>query len=285
MVQTTYRPVGEGPWPRPEQTYWHTYDDAQGAFGSLIGLGQVATYDLGNSKAPLDIDEPLTIAAANQSLRVTGRYQQTANLNQSISRYDISKTLNQFSKNFRTSIGAGVNMGDEFPVGKNLKGILPSTFDEWIKKAQSFLINKISNPTEDDINDMWGCFELNHAPVVTPQIGLRGVKGDDKLRLWLRLSHIGQSADASGGNLIDMLFTVGITSAPATTPKSNVGLEAEGQDFEIVPIHKMKQYVAKQWTNGGSQQSFKVNTALVDSGNMLALDRLYYNNLFANSLE
>lgn len=159
------------------------------------------------------------------------------------------------------------------------------SFDDWIKKAQSFLISKISDPTRDPEKDMWGCFELNHAPVVTPQMGLRGVKGNDKLRLWLRLSNVGQSQSASGGDLIDMLFTVGITSAPALTAKVNVGLEAEGPDFEILEVTNTKQYAQKQWTNGGSQKGFKTNTALVDSGNMLALDRLYYNNLFANSLE
>ncbi len=115
LVQTTYREVGKGPWPRPEQTYWHTYDDAQGTFGSLIGMGQVETYDLNQSSTPLGIDSSFTRAAANQSLRITGRYQQTANLNQSISRYDISKTLTQFAKNFRTSVGAGLNLGQAFP--------------------------------------------------------------------------------------------------------------------------------------------------------------------------
>ena len=283
LMQTTYRAVGEGPWPRPEQTYWHTYDDAQGTFGSLIGMGQVETYDLNQSSTPLGIDSSFTRAAANQSLRVTGRYQQTANLNQSISRYDISKTLNQFAKNFRTSIGAGLNLGQAFPQKSDTATAI--SFDDWIKRAQSFLISKISDPTRDPENDLWGCFELNHAPVVTPQMGLRGVKGNDKLRLWLRLSMIGQSQSASGGDLIDMLFTVGITSAPALTSKSNVGLEAEGPDFEILEVTNTKQYASKQWMNGSSQQGFKSNTALVDSGNMLALDRLYYNKLFANSLE
>ena len=283
LVQTTYRAVGEGPWPRPEQTYWHTYDDAQGTFGSLIGMGQVETYDLNQSSTPLGIDSSFTRAAANQSLRITGRYQQTANLNQSISRYDISKTLNQFAKNFRTSVGAGINLGQSFP--EKSDSATAMAFDDWIKKAQSFLISKISDPTRDPENNLWGCFELNHAPVVTPQMGLRGVKGNDKLRLWLRLSMIGQSQSASGGDLIDMLFTVGITSAPALTSKANVGLEAEGPDFEILAITNTKQYASKQWTNGNSQQGFKSNTALVDSGNMLALDRLYYNNLFSNSLE
>jgi len=132
---------------------------------------------------------------------------------------------------------------------------------------------------------MWGCFELNHAPVVTPQMGLRGVKGNDKLRLWLRLSNIGQSASVNGGDLIDMLFTVGITSAPALTSKANVGLEALGQDFEILSVTDAKQYVSKQWTLGNKQLGYKTNTALVDSGNMLSLDRLYYNNMFAKSLE
>ena len=282
LTQNTYRPVGDGPWPRPEQIWWHTYDDAQGAYGSLIGLGQVATYDLTNDNSPLEIDQGYTVAAANQSLRVTGRYRQTANLNQSISRYDISRTLTQFAKNFRTSVGSGLNLGDEFP---NNISSTPSTFDEWIKRAQQFLISKISDPTRDNINDMWGCFELNHAPVVTPQIGLRGVKGDDKLRLWLRLSNIGQSASVNGGDLIDMLFTVGITSAPALTSKANVGSEAKGEDFEIIPVTDAKQYVSKQWTKGTSQQGYKTNEALVDSGNMLALDRLYYNNMFAKSLE
>jgi len=282
LTQTTYRPIGMGPWPRPEQTYWHTYDDAQGAYGSLIGLGQVATYDLSNDKSPLEIDQGYTVAAANQSLRVTGRYRQTANLNQSISKYDISRTLTQFAKNFRTSVGSGVNLGDDFP---NTKGATPSTFDEWIKSAQRFLISKISDPTRDNVNDMWGCFELNHAPVVTPQMGLRGVKGNDKLRLWLRLSNIGQSASVNGGDLIDMLFTVGITSAPALTSKANVGLEALGQDFEILSVTDAKQYVSKQWTLGNKQLGYKTNTALVDSGNMLSLDRLYYNNMFAKSLE
>ena len=82
-----------------------------------------------------------------------------------------------------------------------------------------------------------------------------------------------------------MLFTVGITSAPALTGKANVGLEAEGPDFEILPVTEAKQYASKQWTNGSSQQGYKTNTALVDSGNMLSLDRMFYNNLFANSLE
>ena len=283
LMQTTYRAVGEGPWPRPEQTYWHTYDDAQGTFGSLIGMGQVETYDLNQSSTPLTIDSSFTRAAANQSLRITGRYQQTANLNQSISRYDISKTLNQFAKNFRTSIGAGLNLGPSFP--EKSDSAIAMSFDDWIKKAQAFLISKISDPTRDPENDLWGCFELNHAPVVTPQMGLRGVKGNDKLRLWLRLSMIGQSQSASGGDLIDMLFTVGITSAPALTAKANVGLDAEGPDFEILEVSNTKQYASKQWMNGSSQQGFKSNTALVDSGNMLALDRLYYNKLFANSLE
>ena len=283
LMQTTYRAVGEGPWPRPEQTYWHTYDDAQGTFGSLIGMGQVETYDLNQSATPLTIDSSFTRAAANQSLRITGRYQQTANLNQSISRYDISKTLNQFAKNFRTSVGAGLNLGPAFP--QKSDSAIAMSFDDWIKKAQAFLISKIGDPTRDPENDLWGCFELNHAPVVTPQMGLRGVKGNDKLRLWLRLSMIGQSQSASGGDLIDMLFTVGITSAPALTSKANVGLEAEGPDFEILEVTDTKQYASKQWMNGSSQQGFKSNTALVDSGNMLALDRLYYNKLFANSLE
>ena len=282
LVQTTYRPVGEGPWPRPEQIYWHTYDDAQGAWGSLIGLGQASTFDLGMSNSPLSIGSELSMAAANQSLRVTGRYRQTANLNQSISRYDISRTLNQFAKNFRNAVGQGMNLGDDFP---NSVTATPISFDDWIKRAQAFLISKISDPTATAIDDMWACFELNHAPVVTPQMGLRGVKGDDKLRLWLRLSMVGQSVSASGGDLIDMLFTVGITSAPALTGKANVGLEAEGPDFEILGVTEAKQYASKQWTNGSSQQGYKTNTALVDSGNMLSLDRMFYNNLFANSLE
>jgi hypothetical protein len=283
LTQTTYRGIGDGPWPRPEQTYWHTYDDAQGTFGALIGMGQVQTYDPGQSASPLSIDSSLTRAAANQSLRVTGRYQQTANLNQSISRYDISKTLNQFAKNFRTSVGAGLNLGPAFP--QKSDSAIAMSFDDWIKKAQAFLISKIGDPTRDPENDLWGCFELNHAPVVTPQMGLRGVKGNDKLRLWLRLSMIGQSQSASDTDLIDMLFTVGITSAPALTAKANVGLEAEGPDFEILEVTNTKQYASKQWVNGSSQQGFKSNTALVDSGNMMALDRLYYNKLFANSLE
>ena len=282
LVQTTYRPVGEGPWPRPEQIYWHTYDDAQGAWGSLIGMGQATTFNLTDSNTPLSISSEITLAAANQSLRVTGRYRQTANLNQSISRYDISRTLNQFAKNFRNSVGQGMNLGDDFP---NSVTATPITFDDWIKRAQAFLISKISDPTATAIDDMWACFELNHAPVVTPQMGLRGVKGDDKLRLWLRLSMVGQSVSASGGDLIDMLFTVGITSAPALTGKANVGLEAEGPDFEILPVTEPKQFASKQWTNGSSQQGYKTNTALVDSGNMLSLDRMFYNNLFANSLE
>jgi hypothetical protein len=283
LTQTTYRGIGDGPWPRPEQTYWHTYDDAQGTFGALIGMGQVQTYDPRQSASPLSIDSSLTRAAANQSLRVTGRYQQTANLNQSISRYDISKTLNQFAKNFRTSVGAGLNLGPAFP--QKSDSAIAMSFDDWIKKAQAFLISKIGDPTRDPENDLWGCFELNHAPVVTPQMGLRGVKGNDKLRLWLRLSMIGQSQSASDTDLIDMLFTVGITSAPALTAKANVGLEAEGPDFEILEVTNTKQYASKQWVNGSSQQGFKSNTALVDSGNMMALDRLYYNKLFANSLE
>jgi len=234
------------------------------------------------SNSPLSISSELSMAAANQSLRITGRYRQTANLNQSISRYDISRTLNQFAKNFRNSVGQGMNLGDDFP---NSVTATPITFDDWIKRAQAFLISKISDPTATAIDDMWACFELNHAPVVTPQMGLRGVKGDDKLRLWLRLSMVGQSVSASGGDLIDMLFTVGITSAPALTGKANVGLEAEGPDFEILPVTEAKQFASKQWTNGSSQQGYKTNTALVDSGNMLSLDRMFYNNLFANSLE
>ena len=246
-------------------------------------MGQVQTYDPGQSASPLGIDSSLTRAAANQSLRVTGRYQQTANLNQSISRYDISKTLNQFAKNFRTSVGAGLNLGPAFP--QKSDSAIAMSFDDWIKKAQAFLISKIGDPTRDPENDLWGCFELNHAPVVTPQMGLRGVKGNDKLRLWLRLSMIGQGRSASDTDLIDMLFTVGITSAPALTAKANVGLEAEGPDFEILEVTDTKQYASKQWTNGVSQQGYKSNTVLADSGNMMALDRLYYNKLFANSLE
>ena len=282
LVQSSYRSVGEGPWPRPEQIYWHTYDDAQGAYGSLIGLGQVDTYSLTNDNSPLSVEADYPLAAANQSLRVSGRYKQTANLNQSISRYDISKTLNQFAKNFRTAVGAGMNLGDDFPKSETAVEI---SFDDWIKKAQAFLIAKISNPTGSAIDDMWGCFELNHAPVVNAQIGNRGVKGDDKLRLWLRLSMVGQTQSATGGDLIDMLFTVGITSAPALTAKTNVGDVAQGPDFEILPVNQKKQYMSKQWTNGSSQQGYKTNTALIDSGNMLALDRMYYNNLFGNSLE
>ena len=165
-----------------EQIYWHTYDDAQGAWGSLIGLGQAATYDLGMSNSRSASVPELSMAAANQSLRVTGRYRQTANLNQSISRYDISRTLNQFAKNFRNAVGQGMNLGDDFP---NSVTATPISFDDWIKRAQAFLISKISDPTATAIDDMWACFELNHAPVVTPQMGLRGVKGDHKLRLWL----------------------------------------------------------------------------------------------------
>ena len=282
LIQTTYRPIGTGPWPRPEQTYWHTYDDCQGAYGKLIGFGNVNTYNLNDANSPLDVTANLTSDAANQSLRVTGRYRQTQNLGQSISRYDITKTLNQFAKNFRTSIGAGVNMGDEFPKNTNA---VSTTFDEWIKSARQFLITEISEPKRDPIKDMWGCFELNHAPIVNPQMGLRGVKGDDKLRIWLRLSNIGLTASKTGGDLIDMLFTVGITSAPALTGKENVGLEAEGPDFEILSVSDTKQYVTGQWTAHNQQQGYDTNTALVDSGNMLPLDRLYYNNLFANSLE
>ena len=283
LVQTTYREIGTGPWPRPEQMGWHTYDDAQGTYGSLIGLGQVQTYDTEMSATPLAIQSEFTLAAANQSLRITGRYQQTANLGNSISRYDISKTLNQFAKNFRTSVGAGLSLGQSFP--EKSDSAIAMSFDDWIKKAQSFLISKISDPSRDPEDDLWGCFELNHAPVVTPQMGLRGVKGSDKLRLWLRLSMIGQSQSASGGDLIDMLFTVGITSAPALTSIANVGLDAEGPDFEILEVTNPKQYASKQWMNGNSQQGFKTKTALVDSGNMLSLDRLYYNKLFSNSLE
>lgn len=285
LTQSSYRAVGKGPWPRPEQIWWHTYDDAQGAWGSLIGLGQVATYDLGMDKTPTAVDTQLSKAAANQSLRVAGRYRQTANLNQSISKYDISRTLNQFAKNFRNAVGQGMNLGDDFP---NSVTATPITFDDWIKRAQAFLISKISDPTATPIDDMWACFELDHAPVVVPQMGLRGVKGDDKLRLWLRLSMVGQSKtnqEGSDVDLIDMLFTVGITSAPALTAKANVGLEAEGPDFEILPVTEAAQYASKQWINGVSQQAYKTNTALVDSGNMLSLDRMYYNNLFAKSLE
>ena len=175
-----------------------------------------------------------------------------------------------------------MNLGDDFPKSETAVEI---SFDDWIKKAQAFLIAKISNPTGSAIDDMWGCFELNHAPVVNAQIGNRGVKGDDKLRLWLRLSMVGQTQSATGGDLIDMLFTVGITSAPALTAKTNVGDVAQGPDFEILPVNQKKQYMSKQWTNGSSQQGYKTNTALIDSGNMLALDRMYYNNLFGNSLE
>ena len=282
LTRTTYHPVGEGPWPRPEQIYWHTYDDAQGAWGSLIGFGEVQTYDLTNSASPLSVEPNVALTAANQSLRVSGRYKQTANKNQSISKYDISKTLNQFAKNFRNAVGQGMNLGDDFP---NSVTATPISFDDWIKRAQAFLISKISDPTGSSNDNLWACFELNHAPVVTPQMGLRGVKGDDKLRLWLRLSLVGQSQAESGVDLIDMLFTVGITSAPALTGKANIGLEAQGPDFEILGVTDAKQYASKQWTSGNIQQGYKTNTALVDSGNMLFLDRMFYNNLFARSLE
>jgi hypothetical protein len=287
LTQTTYRLVGEGPWPRPDQIYWNIYDDAQGTYGKLIGFGDVGTYNLTNAATPLLVDKDYAMAASNQSLRVTGRYKQTQNLGQSISKYDISKTLISFSKNFRKSIGAGMKMDDEFPINTNAT---PITFDEWIKEAQIFLVQQISNPTVD-FNDKWACFELNHAPVVTPQIGLRGMKGDDKLRIWLRLSQIGQSASASGSDLIDMLFTVGITSAPALTSSDNVGLEASGEDFEILPVTSTKQYKTKYWIEQNPKYAedaagkYASNVSLVDSGNMMALDRLYYNNMFAKSLE
>ena len=292
LIQNTYRPLA-GPWPRPEQIYWHTYDDAQGAFGKLIGLGDVSTFNLSNSATPLLIEKMYTLASANQSLRVTGRYKQTQNLKQSISKYDISKTLISFSKNFRNYVGDGVKLDDKFPENDSSS---PTTFDQWIKSAQRFLTEQIGNP-DDAFNNMWACFELNHAPVVTPQIGLRGMKGEDKLRLWLRLSQVGVSSTTTSGtvgsDLVDILFTVGITSAPALTSNLLVGSEAEGKDFEILPITSPKQYLKAAWTTVTSQQGYGTNAAgkkesnlaLVDSGNMLALDRLYYNTLFAKSLE
>ena len=175
-----------------------------------------------------------------------------------------------------------MNLGDDFP---NSVTATPISLDDWTKRAQAFPISKISDPTGSSNDNLWACFELNHAPVVTPQMGLRGVKGDDKLRLWLRLSLVGQSQAESGVDLIDMLFTVGITSAPALTGKANIGLEAQGPDFEILGVTDAKQYASKQWTSGNIQQGYKTNTALVDSGNMLFLDRMFYNNLFARSLE
>jgi hypothetical protein len=282
-----YYPEGdESPWPRPDQVYWPVYDDAQGAWGTLIGFGAAETYDNSQVASPLSVQNDFSLAAANQSLRVSGRYLQSAGVT-SLSKYDVASTLKKFYDNFTPYVGAGWDMEDTFPNAdvKNSNAGKAITFESWIKKAQEFLKRKIRDPAGDAYNDIYACFELDHAPISVPQAALRGVKGDDKLRLWLRLSYVGSNVTETGADLVDILFTVGISSALATTSKNNLGLLAQGADFTIVPVTEDKQYTQRYYSNGASQPGYKTNTALVDSGNMMSSDRNYYNNLFAESLQ
>ena len=85
-----------------------------------------------------------------------------------------------------------------------------------------------------------------------------------------------------GGDLIDMLFTVGITSAPALTGKANVGSRKDR--LRDSRCYRGQQYASKQWTNGSSQQDTRP-TPLWWIRVTCFPDRMFYNNLFANSLE
>lgn len=154
---------------------------------------------------------------------------------------------------------------------------------------------------------LMACFELPHAIISkfkpdtrendlgeplyrSTDLTKRSMKAGDHLRLWIKLSTLGDvETTATGGQYNTYIFTIGITSnfgiwmddlGGAGKSKYNETIEWCAIDFE-------PGYMNKFWKNQSAQQLYTDNASkatLVDAGNMTKADRQYYGVHIGNAL-
>ena len=267
-----------GPWPQATRIGWRTYDDAQGAYGCMIGLGNLNVQSV-NFQQPTQIDQAAARASSSQAMRLSASYFQNRPAS-ATGKHNMSNALENFRGKFSDAVGRGYVLPATLGLGGNnasvdLNDVVPITFDQWINNAKAHLTNRINNPigaatggTTGD-RDYFGVFELEHSPLTSPQIKSRQIKGvseDDKLRLWLRVSQVALktlqntqptgAASANAGDqapLVEFLFTVGITSACGVTVINEENNLAVGEDFTAIPWEWKDQFDINKWTQSRSQ--------------------------------
>ena len=301
----------------PREFTWRTYGDGVGVYGLLIGAsarGGTTNVNLGSP------DNNLAFAPsfANQDFILSARMEIKEK------REPVPPTATEEeAEKIRATFTAGSINRDKFTTalekiqtdlqndvkeGWLLKGVqedsygVAVTFKEFMEYVQ-IIVEEYPSQKEatggreviidaktglgisDMLNGLMGCFRLEHAP--NAPTGLApDIKGDDHLRLWVRIFEINHVTGVRGGvtggtkDFVTLALTMGITSNLAIKNKyMDVVPSAEDSD-------EAKTYVRLNYTNveDYKRTGSGPTKRLKDAGNITKEDKLYYSLMFGDAL-
>ena len=232
------------------------YNDGMGAWGYLItenNNAQVSSARLGSG----DLTQINGIQyEASQELSITGMFNVVSASGSSTNDafFGGMDELRSFVKPY---VSNGVAWGNS-PASKRAETFENVEIENWFKMAKDSITSVARKNGKSlnswlDLNDkgmgIMGCFPLKH--VGTPY-SMKDMKGDDRIRLWLRLRMV-EGDNKDEGQTITFLLTAGITSAMM-------------KDGEFKPVDKESVKI-KHYVGGGDWE---------DSGNLTREDYRFY---------
>ena len=251
--------------PVATQFKWRTYGDALGVWGRLISNGANSNLGIANLGDGDLLDVDGVGLEANQNFSIVEVFNVGSEQNESPF-FRKLKAVSDFLNPM--IIGNGNVLGDT----KSTKigfGIVDSiTLPEYVLAVKNNIHKWLKNESLDvSMNDGYmACFKLKHYKQGAVN-GFEGVKGDDDLRLWLRLRVIQGTQNDEKATI--GLF-IGITSSvmsPTSFDINNVPVE-----WQIIDFDNDESYNAERYFNSAiwSQDKFE------DSGNLTHQDSRFY---------
>jgi len=260
--------------PVPTQFKWRTYGDALGVWGRIISNGGNANIGI----AELGGGDMLDVAGvgleSNQNFALTGTFEVGANQQHDSPFFAGMGALSRFLAPY--TLGSGVVLSSLQSAAKGGSMFGPTdaiTLPEYVLQSKDMMFRWLNKEAGLPLDDgFMACFKLKHAFDGAIN-SFEGIKGDDDLRLWLRLR-------VSRGRQSDKFATfalyVGVTSASMMPTRSDK--EGNPVEWEVLDFNDAESYNPERYYNPAIWSKMKFE----DCGNLTKDDiRFFSENIYS----
>ena len=250
--------------PNPKEFKWQTYGDALGVWGRLISNGANANIGVAELGAGDMLDVAGVGMKSHQMFSTTGIFEVGAGEQQDETFFrGLAKSI-EFINPY--VLGSGQLLGSLSKPSKEgsqfgpLSAITPQ---EYALNAKDLVYRWLDRESGLGLDDGYmACFKIRHA-FDSSQENFKDIRGDDDLRLWLRLRVVNGTQSE---NKATIGFYIGITSATMMPIRTDI--DDNPVEWQILDFNDAETYNAERYFS----PAIWIDKKFEDSGNLTADD-------------